>query len=278
MKLGVSYIVFDGIELLEHSIKQIRKHVDYVQVIYQSTSWFGHPIKNEDLITLNSLKLNGLIDELTKFSDFVPLKDTLSNSIAKSKVYEKTKRELGLKSALRKGCTHYLCMDVDEFYVGEEFANAKEEIEKNDYGLTAVRFINYVKMPTLHRGYDPSRVPFICKIGETSAMTSRFFVKCDPTRGIASQVHKTHEFDPIDITMHHMETVRKDLKTKYEATTRAIFKRTNLNDLLDSIKKVNHSRPELDFKKVIFPALGKIRLKSCDNLFEIPYEEWTKQR
>lgn len=135
MKLGVSYIVFDGIELLEHSIKQIRKHVDYVQVIYQSTSWFGHSIKNEDLVTLNSLKIKGLVDELTKFQDFVPLKDSLTNSISKAKVYEKTKRELGLKSALRRGCTHYLCMDVDEFYQEEQFAAAKAEIERTTMDL-----------------------------------------------------------------------------------------------------------------------------------------------
>jgi hypothetical protein len=276
MKLGVSYIVFDGAELLEHSIKQIRKQVDYVQVIYQSTSWFGHPIKNEDLIILNSLKISGLVDELTKFSDFVPLADSLANSIAKSKVYEKTKRELGLKSALRRGCTHYLCMDVDEFYLEEQFASAKAEIEKNDYGLTAVRFINYVNVPTLHRGYDSSRVPFICKIGSSSSMTSRFFVKCDPTRGISSKVSTTHDFDPELITMHHMESVRKDLKAKYEATTRSIFKRSSTKDLIEAIKKASHAQPELDFNKIIFPALGKIRLKTCENIFKIPYEEWKK--
>ena len=105
-------------------------------------------------------------------------------------------------------------------------------------------------------------------------MTSRFFVKCDPTRGIASPVKTTHDFNPSSITMHHMESVRKDLKTKYEATTRSLFKRSNMKTLLENIKKVSHTRPELDFNKIIFPALGKIRLKSCDNIFEIPYENW----
>ena len=102
MKLGVSYIVFDGIELLEHSIKQIRKHVDYVQVVYQTESWFGHKIKNEDLIILNSLKVRGLVDELSKFSNFTPLKDSIANSIARAKSYEMEKRYFGLKSALKK--------------------------------------------------------------------------------------------------------------------------------------------------------------------------------
>jgi hypothetical protein len=109
-------------------------------------------------------------------------------------------------------------------------------------------------------------------------MTSRFFVKCDPTRGIASQVKTTHDFDPESITMHHMESIRKDLKTKYEATTRAIFKRYDTVALIDNIKKTSHARPELDFNKIIFPSLGKIKLKVCENQFEIPYEEWTRRK
>jgi hypothetical protein len=73
-----------------------------------------------------------------------------------------------------------------------------------------------------------------------------------------------------------MESIRKDLKTKYEATTRAIFKRSNTKTLIENIKKASHTKPELDFNKIIFPALGKMRLKVCENQFEIPYEEWRK--
>ena len=43
MNLGVSYNVFDGEELLEGSIFQIRNEVDYISVVYQSISNFGHP-------------------------------------------------------------------------------------------------------------------------------------------------------------------------------------------------------------------------------------------
>ena len=38
MKLGCSWNVFDGEELLEGSIKQIRQHVDYVSVSQQNVS------------------------------------------------------------------------------------------------------------------------------------------------------------------------------------------------------------------------------------------------
>ena len=69
MILGVSYSVFDGIELLESSIKQIRQHVDFIDVQYQLKSWFGKPIKLKDMQTLLDLQNRGLIDSLSLFNN-----------------------------------------------------------------------------------------------------------------------------------------------------------------------------------------------------------------
>jgi hypothetical protein len=276
MKLGVTYIVFDGIELLEHSIRQIRPHVDYVNVIYQEISWFGSTIQKEDLQTLNLLKRSNLIDDLTKFTNFSPIREKTPAGIARAKGYERSKRQLGLDMALKKGCTHYLCMDVDEFYKTDEFARAKATIDNNGYTRTAVRFINYVNTPTMHRGYDPNRVPFICKIDMTSKMTPAFFVKCDPTRGITGGKSGNHEFKPVEVTMHHMETVRKDLLLKYNSTTRAVFKRSKTDELVKSIKTVNEASSSFSFNKIIFPGLNSIKLTKCENIFNIPYESWKK--
>jgi hypothetical protein len=275
MKLGVTYIVFDGIELLEHSIRQIRPHVDYVNVIYQEISWFGSTIQKEDLQTLNLLKRSNLIDDLTKFTNFSPIRDKSLTGITKAKSYERAKRQLGLDMSLTRGCTHYLCMDVDEFYISDEFAEAKSQIIKMEYVQTAVRMINYVNIPTIHRGYDSNRVPFICKITRASKMTPSFFVKCDPTRGITGGPSGRYEFKPTEITMHHMETVRKNLLLKYDSTTRAVFKRSKTNELVQSIKSVNESKPTFNFNKIIFPGLGQIKLTKCENVFDIPYGEWT---
>ena len=41
-KWGVSYSIFDGIELLEHSIKSIRNSCDYINVVYSNISWYGN--------------------------------------------------------------------------------------------------------------------------------------------------------------------------------------------------------------------------------------------
>ena len=59
MKIGISYNLFDGEELLESSIKSIRNNVEYVSVVYQTISNFGNPC-NEGLVPLlESLKEKG---------------------------------------------------------------------------------------------------------------------------------------------------------------------------------------------------------------------------
>jgi hypothetical protein len=73
MKLGVSYIIFDGVELLESSILQIRNQVDWISVIYQDRSWFGDRAPASIKVELNRLVSKGLIDELIPFTNFTPL-------------------------------------------------------------------------------------------------------------------------------------------------------------------------------------------------------------
>jgi len=274
MKLGVTYIVFDGSELLEYTIRQIRPHVDYINVVYQEVSWFGVPLAKEDLNILRNLKNSALIDELILFKGFFPLKDITSRSIMTAKRYETEKRQFGLNLCLKQKCTHYLCMDVDEFYESNEFLNAKKEIISSGYDSTAVRFINYVNIPTLHRGFDANRVPFICKISRSSKMGSKFFVKCDPTRGISDSHRVTHEFSPNLIKMHHMETVRRNLHMKYGSTTRAIFNRSKTEELVKSIRKANANTHSFNFNKIIFPGMKSVDLTHSENLFSIPYSTW----
>ena len=64
MKLGISYNLFDGEELLESSIKSVRNSTDHINVIYQKISNWGEPCsKNlEDL--LSDLVKRKLIDKI----------------------------------------------------------------------------------------------------------------------------------------------------------------------------------------------------------------------
>lgn len=276
MKIGVSYIAFDGVELLASSIAQIREHVNYINVVYQDTSWFGKGMSQVDHKELIRLKESKVIDELIKFETFSHLKDKSTASIIKAKEFERRKRQLGLTHCLRQKCTHFLGMDVDEFYDGKEFSQAKLQILKNGWDRTAVRFINYVKVPTLHRGYDSSRVPFICRLTSAATMGRSFFVRCDPTRGINNGGKKHHEFSTALIKMHHMETVRRDLITKYESTTRGIFQRSRITELVNRINQVNESTSTFDFGKIIFPKVKGVNLTRCTNQFNIPFDTWKK--
>lgn len=274
MKLGAAYIVFDGEELLKSSILQIRDHVDEIIVIYQLRSWFGDSAKRSLLPTLNSLAKEGLIDHLIEFKDFQMRHNKTREDILIVKEFERRKRQVGLTKALSLGCTHYLCLDVDEFYDKDQFKVAKDLIIQNEYTATSVSFINYVNTPTIHRGYDPNQVPFICKIDKSSQMVKGFFVRCDPTRGISNCLKTPHTFDPDEITMHHMETVRQDLALKYSATTRGIFNRTKTPELVNKISSVSEHTELFDFDQIIFPGVVQAQLTHCENKFNIPYESW----
>jgi hypothetical protein len=269
MKLGVSYTVFDGIELLEKSIDQIRQAVDLIQVIYQTDSWFGKKISAESLDILHKLKSSGKIDDLSIFTNFIILKNTDHPSIRSAKSFELKKRSAGLNWAKSKSCTHFMSIDVDEFYDTLEFKEAKERIIKEDISSSAVSLINYVNLPTIHRGFDSIRVPFICKIGRPSIMQSKFFVRCDPTRGISAYGTRELDFPTSQIIMHHMETVRLDLSAKYDSTSRAIFNRSKQNELIESISSVTGDSDYVYFNKIIFPAKEKFELFKVENKFDI---------
>ncbi len=79
--------------------------------------------------------------------------------------HEISKRELGRIKCLEMGCSHFLLMDCDEFYLEEELRyeirafilvelnflqkrRAMTVIEKNDYDTTACRMRLFLKEPT----------------------------------------------------------------------------------------------------------------------------------
>ena len=63
-KLGAAYNVFDGIELLEGSIRSVRPVVSYVVVVFQTVSNFGVPAPKGTAAALRALKEMGVVDEL----------------------------------------------------------------------------------------------------------------------------------------------------------------------------------------------------------------------
>ncbi len=143
MKLGASYNLFDGEELLEPSILSIRKNVDYINVVYQNISNFGEQATSSLEESLIKLKQKGLIDKIIKYTADLK-QDGHYNEI--------TKRNIGLDDCKKEHCSHFMTIDVDEFYISEQFISAKDFIYKNNISHSYCPMYYYISSPK----YRPS--------------------------------------------------------------------------------------------------------------------------
>jgi hypothetical protein len=213
MKLGVSYNVFDGEELLEYSIRSIRESVDYVSVVYQTVSNYGAACTEDLVETLIRLKTNGLIDELYEY-----MPQMLSRDKNNASYNEVEKRNIGLNMSRKNNCTHHMSMDCDEFYVPEQFIYMKKVIDENGYESAACQYQNYYKdsIYLLNDSYADNYVSTIYKINGDTKFVYRSKdspVRMDPTRRTNNKNYRI--FVRSEIRMHHMTLVRRDLRRKF---------------------------------------------------------------
>ncbi len=249
MKVGASYNLFDGEELIEASIKSIRENVHYINVVYQNVSNFGN-LTNSDLKEkLENLKNSGLIDEIYHYEPNLELSPHEN---------EKIKRDIGLKLARQNGCNYFIGMDVDEFYDKEQFEKALDSIIRSNIKTSAVSIVEYLKTPENQLigdfTFKPKEnelynfyVPFVIKINLFKKQRHGFgYFPCytDPTRKLTSG-GRFKLFSMQEIVMHHMATVRKDLNKKYS--------NSNLMDasqeLQEQVKRTQEEVLDFDFEK-----------------------------
>jgi len=228
MKLGVSYNVFDGEELLENSIKSIRENVDYISVVYQEISNFGNPCNPNLVPLLNRLKEGGLVDELYKYNP-QPRRGGHFNEI--------NKRNVGLFLSEGAKCTHHMAMDSDEFYTDDNFKYLKNEIVSGNYDSSCCQMTTYYKEPQYR--LDPKEdyyVSLIYKIqrGKQYVMGLPFPTLVDPTRRM--EAGKCKIFTRDEIEMHHMSYVRKNIRIKLTNSS-AFPNFKNIDKLVDYFEK-----------------------------------------
>lgn len=218
MKLGVAYNLFDGGELLESAICSIRAEVDYVVVIYQNISYTGQRTEVDLEQFLQELQQKGLVDEIYLYE--LKFEDGHKN--------EKAKRDIGLKLAKKAGCTHFISMDVDEYYDIEQFRLAKNRILSKKICASAVSVVEYIKEPThqminnysynLGMDFYVAYFPFIMKIYRFKKQRHGVgFFPCftDPTRYLNGD-ERFYLFPSHQIVAHHMSTTRTNLAKKYK--------------------------------------------------------------
>lgn len=207
MKLGASYNLFDGEELLESSIKSIRDNVDFISVVYQTESNFGNPGNENVTDMLLSLVKSGLIDDVAYY---------IPDLTKHPHVNELNKRNIGLDLSRSNNCSHHLSIDADELYDSDQFAKAKQRIEEENADSSVCRLQTYYK--NNHTVLDPMEdyfVSFIYKIREGVSYNLQLFpVLVDPTRRM--DAGKLIEFLPESLLMHHFSYVRDNLRMKLE--------------------------------------------------------------
>jgi hypothetical protein len=208
MKLGVSYNLFDGEELLEPSARAIRKSAQYINVVYQNVSNRGEKHDKAPEGMLRELKLRGVIDEYVLYTPDLSREPSYN---------EKKKRVIGFELVKKRGCSHFLGMDVDEFYYHEEVERAKEKILTWNIEISAVSHYEYVMKPEWKVAFENySRfVPFICKttVSQRVALDGYFPCLVEPTRRVKGR-GRFLLFPKQEIAMHHMTLVRIDLEKK----------------------------------------------------------------
>lgn len=214
MKLGVSYNVFDGEELLEGSIKQIRNEVDYISVVYQTKSNLGNSCDKNLIPLLKKLQKNGLIDYIEEYK---PLG-------INPHFDEITKRNIGLALSRKENCTHHMSMDTDEYYVSDDFSMVKNLMVENDYDSS------YCQMKTYYKDWkyqlDPPEEYFVSLIYKIKPNSKYVFahscpVLVDPTRRMSlcdKPIILVREL----IEMHHGSYIRNNIRTKLTNSSASI--------------------------------------------------------
>jgi hypothetical protein len=153
------------------------------------------------------MDLKGLEDKKIIIVKYIP---TIYSAFSN----EKAKRNLGIEIARTEGCTHFLNLDVDEYY--KNFTEAKDLYFKSGAEGSACRIYTYFKLPTLRfETEDGYYVPFIHKLREETFSGNNIYpFYVDPTRRI-----NCNDVVLLDVHMHHFSWVRKDIERKARNST-----------------------------------------------------------
>ena len=204
MNLIALYSVFDGEELLEGSVRQIRPFVDFVLCSVQEVSYTGRRYEG-GVDKANQLKRLGLVDQVAMFRPFPE---------ERPQINELRKRFGAITLGFNAGFSHFLHMDCDEYYLPEQFAQAKAFVEEGGFDGSLVYSKTYFKRPDWEMDdVDRAFFTFIHRYrGGLSCCGSNFPYVCDPTRTVDAKNIKV--LDREMITLHHYSWVRNDIWRK----------------------------------------------------------------
>ena len=253
MKLGVSYNVYDGEELLRFAAKSVRSEVDFICAVYQPVSYVGNPADPGLPALLDQLKSEGLIDDVITFKNDLSLV---------SYENEVNARNTGRLASVAQGCTHHITIDVDEFFHAHEVRYAKKVMEDGDFDCSIVGMETYYKRPEYM--VIPSQnllIPFIQKAEHPHLSHElKWPYKTDRTR-CSSVYDKCRVFTTDEIKMHHMSHVRRDIDKKIRNSANGPF--------YDRKFEVDFDKYEVGQRVRLLPDFRNRKTVLVENIFGI---------
>lgn len=245
-------MVFDGVELINYNINSIRKQVDFISVIYQTTSYFGNKSNSNQFDILKN----------TKADKIIHVEPDLN---VHHKINELNYRNLGLSLSREAGCTHHISFDVDEFCMPKQLEYAKQTFGDNDCSI--IRNDYYYKKPEYLIVPDQELiVTFIHPVdNEYFVSQDPKFKKIETTRRHKNS-NKIRLYEKNEITLHHMSYVRNNIRQKLENSDNGRF--YNIDKFVDDFNKY-----QLGDRLRIVPDFMNRKTTLVENFFNIKIQE-----
>lgn len=206
MKLAACYTIFNGLELLEKSIEQIKPFVDEIIICWQKTSNKGN-VSHEIEDFCHTLRGKNY-----KIIEFIP--DLRQNT----KQNERNKHQLMIDLAKKLNCTHFFISATDHFYEPDAFGNALYTTIHHDWDVTFTKMFTYYKHPTWQlTPIEDYLCPFICKLYPHTKVerVPNYPAHVDPSLQYTT-CNYSYIFDQDYIMMHHFSMIRQDIKNKFK--------------------------------------------------------------
>ena len=226
MKLAALYTIFDGLELLKGSIKQIENDVDVIIISWQKVSnTFNESKEIESFI--KTLPSKYILIEYKPQSNMIPNDN------------ERMKHQQLLNKAKELECTHFLFSATDHYYKTEEFKRAKE-IALN-YDVTTSKMFTYYKQANWQlTPIEDYQMPFICKLyNNTKIDSNKYPVHTDPCVRV-NTCNKFYEFKESELMLHHYSVIRQDIELKFNNSAASI--RWSKKDIEQFIKEYKEAK------------------------------------
>lgn len=283
-KLGMGIIAFEGTEHIKNITTEVRPYVKEIVVCLQNVSYTGRNIDKYDIDEVNRCLECGLIDKIVWYdyndSDIERAKEHSEREEDWPRYLEMEKRNKLLDVLEQDGCSHAIITDSDEYYDGNEFANALRYYDSEDtIKVTYCQYINYWKD---YRHYliwpFNTYVPFISDIkyrfGFSVGLSGH---AVDKTRVYSMKEGEQYSILNWNVVkMHHLSWIRLNIEKKIRSwSSIKYFTENELKVVIDKFYKWKpYENAYVTFRTPLAPMcvvdMGRQYIKPKYALFEKP--------